>query len=112
MQYTTFRVSVRDLQVLTERWRDDRVGLYDRVLPKMPEGDVFMAIPKGRRCNIWFTHFKETPACFIVETNRSNDITNILQVSAVFDKELSFGTIISGVLVNTEKGACLIEKRW
>lgn len=105
MQFTTSRVSVRDLQMLTERWRDDRVGLYDRVLPKRPEGDVFMIIPRGRRCNLWFTYFKEVPACFIVETNRSNEISSIFQVPAVFDKVLAYGTVLTGVMSNSDNGS-------
>ena len=105
LKYTNMHLSYhhigsREVNSLTNRWRDDRVGLYDRVLPQLPKGDLFMAIPRGKRCNLWFTYYRESPVCFVLETNRSNDIVNISIVPASFNRALAYGTVLSGVMTN------------
>ena len=96
----TFAIGARDKSQLLSKWRDDRDMLYDRGVPSPIQGDLYMLVPKGRKCCLWFTGFSTGPACFIVELDRAGWPTNIVQVACSFERELAFDTLVSGVLVD------------
>lgn len=70
---------------------------------KVQDYDLVFAIPKGEPCFIWFTYFEKSNACFILKQNdviSRNDkpFSNIFLSSAIFDNDLSLGTIFYGTL--------------
>ena len=92
----------RGQRELLSKWRDDRGSLYDRVLHSPVDGDLYMIIPRGRKCSLWFTSYKGGPSCFVVELDRKNRPSQFINVACSFQRELAFDTLVSGVM--TEAG--------
>ena len=97
----TYVVNDRDRSQLLARWRDDRDMLYDRVLHEEKTGDMYMLVPRGKKCCLWFTYHREQPACFIVEIDRRSNPVDFIQVACAFDRSLAYDTVLSGVLIDT-----------
>ena len=91
-------VDEREERELRSKWRDDRGSLYDRVLHSPVDGDLYMVVPRGRKCSLWFTSFKGGPACFVVELDRRNRPSHFINVACSFQRELAFDTLVSGVM--------------
>jgi hypothetical protein len=72
---------------------------YETVVhKKVCSADIIFAIPEGIKCFAWFTKYKETNVCFLLEMGNNKEITNVKIYNIKFHNTLSYGTIISGVL--------------
>ena len=88
--------------------RDDKIAItnripcvqlsYDEILHKKVNADLYIAIPEGERCLLWFTTVDEQSIIYKCSLNSHNDIIDVSIKSAVFDDCLSNGegTIIEG----------------
>lgn len=71
---------------------------------KMITGDVYLAIPYGKKCFAWFTIHNGLEVCFVLELNESRQISRVKIYNCVFQPDLAFGTIVFGTLFNTGLG--------
>lgn len=63
--------------------------------------NIYLAIPQGKKYYVWFTHFNGEDICCLLEYNRKkNLITKFKKIPVFYDKQLSYGTILYGTLVN------------
>ena len=66
---------------------------------KVYNADFMLAIPQGVKCFAWFTIHNDKNVCFIMEIENKK-ITNIKIVTACFNADLSYNTIIYGTAFN------------
>lgn len=68
--------------------------------------DLLIATPKGKKCFVWFTMFREKPTCLCIELdNRKKLTTNIKPLNACFSNAICYGTIFYGTLFYSMKNA-------
>jgi len=65
---------------------------------KVFTGDVYLAIPCGKKCFAWFTLHKEKEVCFILELNDTYQINYVKIYNCVFNPNLVLGTITFGTM--------------
>ena len=68
---------------------------------KIITGDVYLAIPYGKKCFAWFTMHNGLEVCFVLELNASRQISRVKIYNCVFQPDLVFGTIVFGTMFNT-----------
>ena len=83
---------------------------------KVYNADVILAIPEGTKCFAWFTTYKETNLCVIINNdNTNNDNTNkdntnnankVKIVKTSFTDKLCYGTIFYGTSFKHNKMDC------
>lgn len=71
---------------------------------KIITGDVYLAIPYGKKCFAWFTIHNGLEVCFVLELNESRQISRVKIYNCVFQPDLVFGTIVFGSIFNTGLG--------
>jgi len=65
-------------------------------------GDVYLAIPYGKKCFAWFTIHNGLEVCFVLELNTSGQISHVKIYNCVFHPDLAFGTIVFGTIFHKE----------
>jgi hypothetical protein len=79
-----------------------RVDLSYAPLPphKKVLGNVFVAVPRGLKCLLWFTYWQDQNVCVVLPLNERGNI-NMLKMfvtAACFHQHLSRGTVFYGTL--------------
>lgn len=62
---------------------------------------IYLAIPCGKKCFVWFTHYKNKNVCLVLDLIDNKIINDIKIYNCVFNNELvygEYGTIIYGTL--------------
>jgi hypothetical protein len=91
------------------------------IYKKVNNCDIFLAIPDGTKCFIWFTYFNNQNVCILFELNQSNDfddlskkeeyqknnnihtkIKNVSFLTLSFHESLSYDSIFYGTLFNIQ----------
>jgi len=65
-------------------------------------GDIYLAIPYGKKCFAWFTIYNGLEVCFVLELNASGQISHVKIYNCVFHPDLVFGTIVFGTIFHKE----------
>jgi len=77
---------------------------------KVYKSDYIVAIPKGKKCFVWFTYINNKSVCLIMELAQNKQIIDIQTINAYFLNELAYGTILYGtVLYNLNNCFFFIE---
>ena len=76
---------------------------YDKILHKKVYGNLFLIIPKGCKCLLWFTYIENKNVCLLLILNNNNNIKEINIVPCCFHDDLSLGTIIYGTFFKVNK---------
>lgn len=63
---------------------------------KVYNTDMYLAIPEGKKCFLWFSYYRSSPACFMMELGEKKEILNIKLKNVCFDNKLSYSTILYG----------------
>lgn len=72
---------------------------YEKITHNKVQSDIYLIIPRGKKCFIWFKYYQNKPFCFMMTLNLKNKkITNIEVKKTSFNKELCSGrgTILYG----------------
>jgi len=70
---------------------------YENIVhKKVYSADMYLAIPDGRKCFLWFSYYKNVPTCFLMELGERKEILNIKIKNACFVPNLSYCTILYG----------------
>jgi len=69
---------------------------YDNILHNKVYANLYALIPKGDKVLAWFTYENNKNVCILLYLNKYNNIINVEYATLCYDKELSYGTIISG----------------
>ena len=78
---------------------------YNISYKKVYQYDFLLAIPEGRSCFLWFTHYNNKDVCLMLEIDNNNfKIQDISIQNACFNNELCFGTILYGTFFLTKGG--------
>ena len=72
---------------------------------KVPNANVLLAIPKGKKYFAWFTSYNKDNVCFLLELNTYNKIVSIKTAITSFHDSLVLGTIVYGTMT-TIKNNC------
>jgi hypothetical protein len=67
---------------------------------KVYDADFMLAIPQGVKCFAWFTIYNDKNVCFVMELANNKQISNIKIVTACFNTDLTYNTIIYGTTFN------------
>lgn len=54
--------------------------------------DLYLIIPKGKKCFVWFTYLKHNNVCLLCDLDNSNKVTKFTLIKSCFDSSLSLGT--------------------
>jgi len=72
---------------------------YENIIhKKVYNSDIIFAIPKGKKCFVWFTEYNGKDVCFLMEISENKKIKNIKNINVKYNKELVYNTIIYGTL--------------
>lgn len=75
---------------------------YNISYKKVYKYDFLVAVPEGKSCFLWFTHFNNQDLCLLLEIdNSSSRIQNISIQNACFNKELCYGSGSGTILYGT-----------
>ena len=72
---------------------------YEKTIHKKVQADLYLVIPKGGKCFIWYKLYNNKPTCFLLRLNiKSKKITSINIIKNCFSNDLcaKLGTIIYG----------------
>jgi len=84
---------------------------YEHTTHKDVRGNnrLFVALPFGKRCYAWFTHYKEQNVCFIVGLSPGRlQPTSVHPVITSFNSRLALGTVIYGTVVHRNDTSCFV----
>ena len=95
-------LSSDDKTQILKRFPDVELS-YDRILHKKVHADLFLIQPKGKRAFLWFTYFRNTNVCIVLELNKNGNVSKLTIMNACFDSHLSFGTLLYGSYFFTNK---------
>jgi len=62
--------------------------------------DIALAIPNGKKFFAWFSFYKDTDVCYLMELNKDKKIIKTTIETTPFHSSLSLGTIFYGTIVN------------
>jgi len=81
---------------------------YGGLLHKKVHCDMYQVLPKGKKCILWYTYNETENICYMLSFGRSGNISHITKVHTSFSDSLCYGkgTIISGVILNTNNISC------
>jgi hypothetical protein len=65
--------------------------------------DIAVAIPNGRKFFAWFSFYKDTDVCYLMELNKDKKIIKTTIEKTPFHSSLSLGTIFYGTIVNLKQ---------
>lgn len=66
---------------------------------KILDGDIYIAIPDGIKVFCWFILYDNENTLFIITLNENKTIDNIYISSAIYNPDLSYGTIMYGTMI-------------
>lgn len=69
---------------------------YEKYIHKKVPADLYMILPRGKRCFLWFTHYHRQNIAAIVTTDQQGRVKNLRPIILAFNNSLSSGTVISG----------------
>jgi len=68
-----------------------------------PNYNITLAIPAGKKFFAWFTFYKNTDVCYMMELNRDKKVSKMTKINTIFQPALSLGTVLYGtILENTD----------
>lgn len=82
---------------------------YEKVTHNKVQSDIYLIIPKGKKCFMWFKYFQNKPFCFLMTLNlKTKKITSIETKKTAFDKTLCSGrgTILFGTYFYINQTNC------
>jgi hypothetical protein len=65
--------------------------------------DIAFAIPNGKKFFAWFSFYKDTDVCYLMELNKDKKIVKTTIETTTFHNSLSLGTIFYGTIVNLKE---------
>lgn len=65
--------------------------------------DIAIAIPNGKKFFAWFSFYKDTDVCYLMELNKDKKIIRTTIETTNFHSSLSLGTIFYGTIVNLKE---------
>jgi len=83
---------------LKERFPKNIELSFGRRLQSIVQTDLYMIIPKGKKCALWFTFYKNKNVCIMIEIDNSRNISNMYIKDVCFSDELSYGSIFVGTI--------------
>ena len=89
-----------DKNLLLNRFPDVDL-LYENIINKKFNSNLYFCIPKGKKYLIWFTYFKYLNVCLLCELH-NNEITKFTIINSSFNSDLCLGngTILYGTYFN------------
>jgi hypothetical protein len=112
-------LTVEDQKHLLSEFPDLKLSYENITHKKVYNSELVVAIPEGEKCFGWFTYFKETPVCFIIDNKKQS----IRPVYCCFKSDLAYGTIVYGTMISNNqffavedifhyKGTDVSKKNW
>ena len=71
----------------------------------VPSQSIHVVVPKGMKAYAWFTSYKGNPVCAVIETDRRGEPSKIKIRPAIFEPDLSYGTVMYGTMVSSTAGS-------
>jgi hypothetical protein len=93
-------ISSENINDLLKDFPNDVEPCYENVFHnKVQNSDIFLIIPQGKKCFIWFTTYKEQNVCLLLHiSNENKKINNYQFLTIAFHYTLSFNSIFYGTL--------------
>tara|TARA_X000000368_G_scaffold416174_1_gene409516 strand:- start:27818 stop:28738 length:921 start_codon:yes stop_codon:yes gene_type:complete len=82
---------------------------YEYITHKEVSGDLYTAVPYGKKYLAWFTYYNKNNVCFLLEINTRTlgiNPNNISTTVCGFNSELAYGTILYGTCVKYQDAKC------
>ena len=83
---------------LKERIPKDIELSFGKRLQRKVQSDLYIIIPKGKKCALWFTYYKTGNACIMVDIDNSRTASNFNLKNVCFNNELAYGTVLVGTI--------------
>jgi len=99
---------------------------YENIIhKKVSNFNWITAVPKGAKCFVWITYYKDRETCFVIELTHRKEVADIKIVNVAFNDELAYGTLFYGTtfyasrkrFITVEdiflyRGINLVKTRW
>ena len=77
---------------------------------KVLDADIILAIPKGKKCYVWFTTYNTKYICYIIELGQQGNVDRVHTLPVSFEKDLSYGSLFYGTMfLHNHKQFVVIE---
>ena len=91
-------LSHNDKEEILREFPNIKLSYENIIYKKVSNQDYVVAIPDGKKCFAWFTHYKNKNVCLIMELNAKKNIISVKRVSCCFKSDISYGTILYGTI--------------
>jgi hypothetical protein len=117
-------LTVEDQKYILSEFPDIKLSYENITHKKVYNSELVIAIPEGVKCFAWFTYFKESPVCLLIELGPDKKpCLYIRPVYSCFKTDLAYGTILYGTMISNNqffaiedifhyKGADVSRKNW
>lgn len=72
---------------------------FGKCLQRKVQSDLYMVIPRGKKCALWFTYYEKGNACIQVDIDGTRKASNFHLKNVCFKDELAWGTILVGTIL-------------
>lgn len=101
-------LSEEEMNTMMEKFPSKSIRIsYGKKLHKksdVPIQAIHVIVPKGMKMYAWFTSYRGKPVCALIETDRRGVPSKIKIRPAIFEPDLSYGTILYGTMVRSTAG--------
>jgi hypothetical protein len=99
----TMELSQSQLLHLLKRFPSFELSYETLTHKKVPSNyDICLGIPSGRKYFVWFTFYKDTDVCYLLELNKEKRIVRGTVTPSSFSSECHIGTIFYGSIVRED----------
>ena len=88
--------------MLMERFPEIKLS-YNKNIYRKVYADYYSIIPKGPKAIMWFTYIHKKNICLILLLDNKDNIKSIESYAMCFDNKLSYGTVVYGTFIKTNK---------
>jgi len=89
-------LSDREIDLLLSDFSSIKLSYENITHNKVNNAEIIIAVPEGKKCFAWFTHYKNKNVCLIMELNTKKNIISVKCVPCCFKSDISYGTILYG----------------
>lgn len=101
-------ISGEEMYRMMEKFPSKSIRIsYGKKLHKksdVPTRATHVVVPKGLKVYAWFTSYEGKPVCALIETDRRGTPSKIKIRPAIFEPELSYGTVLYGTMIRSTAG--------
>lgn len=100
--YINYMLTSFEKDMLMKRFPNIELS-YNKNIYRKVYAEYYSIIPKGPKSIMWFTYINDKNICVVLILDRNDNIKSITRYLMCFDSKLSYGTVIYGTFIKTDR---------